>query len=156
MVQLSERAANNVLPRLQHQVQLTIVDLKSIVACQRRASKISDVDLFKKSRRVFHVFFENISLPRRRFQGSSFFILVGRDEKRTPRKTHALEATKISELKTGTPNENIVQKHLNTALLNVFQYLNDRQRHIFIRKLQGSKLTFSKISARKKGPENSR
>ena len=27
---------------------------------------------------------------------------------------------------TGTPNENIVQKHLNTALLNVFQYLNDR------------------------------
>ena len=45
---------------------------------------------------------------------------VGRDEKRTPLKTHALEATKISELKTGTPNENIVQKHLNTALLNVF------------------------------------
>ena len=45
---------------------------------------------------------------------------MGRDEKRTPLKTHALEATKISELKTGTPNENIVQKHLNTALLNVF------------------------------------
>ena len=44
---------------------------------------------------------------------------MGRDEKRTPLKTHALEATKISELKTGTPNENIVQKHLNTALLNV-------------------------------------
>ena len=63
--------------------------------------------------------------------------------------------------------------HLNIALLNVFQYLNGRHRHIFIpqkfficsdflaeslviRKLQGSKLTFSKISARKKAPENSR
>ena len=74
---------------------------------------------------------------------------------------------------TGAPNENIVQNHLNIALLNVFQYLNGGYGHIFIpykfficsdflaeslviRKLQGSKLTFSKISARKKAPENSR
>ena len=35
-------------------------------------------------------------------------------------------------VKTGAPNENIVQNHLNIALLNVFQYLNDRYRHIFI------------------------
>ena len=55
------------------------------------------------------------------FRGVRFSSLtVGRDEKRTPLKMHALEDTKISELKTGTPNENIVQKHLNTALLNVF------------------------------------
>ena len=33
---------------------------------------------------------------------------------------------------TGAPNENIVQKYLNMALLNVFQYLNGRYRHIFI------------------------
>ena len=33
---------------------------------------------------------------------------------------------------TGAPNENIVQKHLNIALLNVFEYLNGRYRHIFI------------------------
>ena len=33
---------------------------------------------------------------------------------------------------TGAPNENIVQNHLNIALLNVFQYLNGRYRHIFI------------------------
>ena len=32
----------------------------------------------------------------------------------------------------GAPNENIVKKHLNIALLNVFQYLNGRYRHIFI------------------------
>ena len=32
----------------------------------------------------------------------------------------------------GAPNENIVQNHLNIALLNVFQYLNGRYRHIFI------------------------
>ena len=30
------------------------------------------------------------------------------------------------------PNENIVQNHLNIALLNVFKYLNDRYRHTFI------------------------
>ena len=30
------------------------------------------------------------------------------------------------------PNENIVQNHLNIALLNVFKYLNDRYRHPFI------------------------
>ena len=65
------------------------------------------------------------------------------------------------------------QRPLNIALLNVFQYLNGRFRHNFnpskfficsdflpeslvIRKLQGSKLTFSKMSARKKAPENSR
>ena len=29
------------------------------------------------------------------------------------------------------PNENIVQNHLNIALLNVFYYLNGRYRHIF-------------------------
>ena len=33
---------------------------------------------------------------------------------------------------TGAPNENIVQNHLNIALLNVFKYLNGRYRHIFI------------------------
>ena len=33
---------------------------------------------------------------------------------------------------TGAPNENMVQNHLNIALLNVFQYLNGRYRHIFI------------------------
>ena len=32
----------------------------------------------------------------------------------------------------GAPNENVVQNHLNIALLNVFQYLNGRYRHIFI------------------------
>ena len=32
----------------------------------------------------------------------------------------------------GAPNENIVQNHLNMALLNVFKHLNDRRRHIFI------------------------
>ena len=32
----------------------------------------------------------------------------------------------------GEPNENIVENHLNMALLNVFQYLNGRYRHIFI------------------------
>ena len=62
---------------------------------------------------------------------------------------------------------------LNIALLNVVQYLVGRYRHIFIpykfstcsdflaeslviRKLQGKKLTLSKISARKKASENSR
>ena len=34
--------------------------------------------------------------------------------------------------KLGAPNENIVQIHLNIALLKVFQYLNGRYRHIFI------------------------
>ena len=74
---------------------------------------------------------------------------------------------------TGAPNENIVQNHLNIALLNVFQSLNSGYGHIFIpykfficsdflaeslviRKLQGSKLTRSKILARKKAPENFR
>ena len=32
----------------------------------------------------------------------------------------------------GALNENIVQKHLNIVLLNVFWYLNYRYRHIFI------------------------
>ena len=32
----------------------------------------------------------------------------------------------------GAPNENIVQNHLNIALLNVFSYLNGRYRQIFI------------------------
>ena len=35
-------------------------------------------------------------------------------------------------LVSGVPNENIVQNHLNIALLNVFWYLNGRYRHIFI------------------------
>ena len=32
----------------------------------------------------------------------------------------------------GASNENIVQNHLNIALLNVFSYLKGRYRHIFI------------------------
>ena len=32
----------------------------------------------------------------------------------------------------GAPNQNIVQNHLNIALLNVFYYLNGRYKHIFI------------------------
>ena len=32
----------------------------------------------------------------------------------------------------GAPNENIVQNHLNIAMLNVLQYLNGRYWHIFI------------------------
>ena len=32
----------------------------------------------------------------------------------------------------GAPNENVVQNHLNIALLNVFLYLNGGYRHIFI------------------------
>ena len=32
----------------------------------------------------------------------------------------------------GASSENIVQKHLNMALLNVFYYFNGRYRHIFI------------------------
>ena len=35
-------------------------------------------------------------------------------------------------LKSGAPNEDIVQNHLTLALLNVFLYLNGRYRHIFI------------------------
>ena len=31
-----------------------------------------------------------------------------------------------------TPNKNIVQNHLNMALLNLFLYLNGRYRNIFI------------------------
>ena len=31
----------------------------------------------------------------------------------------------------GAPNENIVQNHLNIALLNIFYHLNGRYRHIF-------------------------
>ena len=39
----------------------------------------------------------------------------------------------ILDIKTGAPNENIVQNHLKIALLNVFsRYLNGRYRHIFI------------------------
>ena len=34
----------------------------------------------------------------------------------------------------GAPNENIVQNHLNIALLNIFYYLNGRYKHIFIPK----------------------
>ena len=43
---------------------------------------------------------------------------------------------KLHEQKTwavisGAPNENIVQNHLNMALLNVFYYLNGRYKYIF-------------------------
>ena len=40
----------------------------------------------------------------------------------------------LIKLLAGAPNENIVQNHLNIALLNVFKYLNGRYyyRHIFI------------------------
>ena len=41
-------------------------------------------------------------------------------------------AENVEEPNTGTPNENIVQNHLNIALSNVFYHLNDRYRHIFI------------------------
>ena len=34
--------------------------------------------------------------------------------------------------KTGAPNENIAQSHLDIALLNVFWNLNGRYRHIFM------------------------
>ena len=37
-----------------------------------------------------------------------------------------------SSIISGAPNENIVQNHLNIALLNVFKYLNGRYRHIFV------------------------
>ena len=36
-----------------------------------------------------------------------------------------------SPVLSGAHNENIVQNHLNIELLNVFQYLNGRYRHIF-------------------------
>ena len=39
----------------------------------------------------------------------------------------------------GAPNENIVQNHLNIALLNVLYYLNGRFRHIFISQKKGSR-----------------
>ena len=38
----------------------------------------------------------------------------------------------ITEDETGAPNENIVQNHLNIALLNILKYLNGRCGHIFI------------------------
>ena len=38
----------------------------------------------------------------------------------------------LRALSSGAPNENIVQNHFNTTLLKVFQYLNDRCKHIFI------------------------
>ena len=37
-------------------------------------------------------------------------------------------------LHSGAPNENIVQNHLNIALLNVVYYLNGRYRYIFMPK----------------------
>ena len=43
--------------------------------------------------------------------------------------TCVLAYTKVNS---GAPNENIVQNHLNIAMLNVFSYLNGRYRHIFI------------------------
>ena len=68
---------------------------------------------------------------------------------------------------TGAPNENIVQNHLNIALLNVFWYLNGECGHIFIpykfficsdflAESSVIRKSCSKISARKKAPENSR
>ena len=39
---------------------------------------------------------------------------------------------KHSPMFSGAPNENIVQNHLNIALLNVFYYLNSGFGHIFI------------------------
>ena len=54
--------------------------------------------------------------------------------------SEGIKETKLSSLfvltleQPGAPNENIVQNHLNIALLNVFLYLNGRYRHIFIPK----------------------
>ena len=45
-------------------------------------------------------------------------------------------------IQTGAPNENIVQNHLNIALLKVFWYLNGKYRHIFNPK----NLSFIRIS----------
>ena len=42
------------------------------------------------------------------------------------------ESDIIKQVLAGAPNENIVQNHFNTTLLNVFSYFNDRYRHIFI------------------------
>ena len=69
----------------------------------------------------------------------------------------------------GAPNENMVQTHL--TLLNVFQYLNGRYTYFYPLKkfllfgfpswkfsdpkIIAIKRAFSKISARKKAPENS-
>ena len=47
-------------------------------------------------------------------------------------KCSKLHITITSCYVSGAPNENIVQNHLNIALLNVFYYLNGRYRHIFI------------------------
>ena len=38
----------------------------------------------------------------------------------------------LHTIRTGAPNENVVQNHLNIALLDVFWYLNGKYRHIFI------------------------
>ena len=80
----------------------------------------------------------------------------------------------FGEFVRGTQRELIVRNQLNIALLNEFQYLNGRYRQIFIPlkfficsdflaesyssdpKIKGIKHTFSKISARKKSPEDSR
>ena len=42
------------------------------------------------------------------------------------------DACDISSQASGAPDENIVQNHLNIALLNLSQYLNGRYRHICI------------------------
>ena len=60
------------------------------------------------------------------------------DELKTVDGEHTeLQGTELGNLiilliKPGASNENIVQNHLNIALLNVFRYLSDRYRHIFI------------------------
>ena len=104
---------------------------------------------------------------------NSFSCLSKKDKTAYPAMQCKIHTPATITDRTGAPNENIVQNHLNMALLNVFQYLNGRYRHIFIpqkfsicsdflaeslviRKLQGPKLTFPKISARKKAPDNSR
>ena len=83
---------------------------------------MSDVHLFKKQLLSFFMSSSKILVsPAGIFRGAHFSSLWGGMKNELPAKRmHALEATKISELKTGTLNENIVQKHLNTALLNVF------------------------------------
>ena len=45
----------------------------------------------------------------------------------------------------GAPNENIVQNHLNKALLNVFQYLNGRYKGIFLSPRNFSSVRISQL-----------
>ena len=57
------------------------------------------------------------------------------EDLRRPEKNKNLFQSRVNTGKgdfKGAPSENIVQNHLNIALLNVFYYLNGRYRHIFI------------------------